>query len=351
MSKIAVLGGGGTGIMMAVDQSLKGHQVAIWDQADAFENLQDIIDAGSVEITGRAVNGSAAVAMITSDLAAAVEGADVILIGMIATRHEELADQLAPLLKDGQTICFSAGNCGSIILRRALAGRADVVIGEMQGNIYPCRLIGPAKVKSAFPYMPKKVAAFPGRDTARLIANLAGVYECVPAKNVLEATFNSPNISVHLAGCILNTAPIDKDPQFALYRDGITPSVLKCMEQVEAEKTLVMERMKLINASHTGMIANLLEHEKHPELADFRMVSGPDSMSHRYISEDAYVGQPLMISLARQLGYTLPCMEALVTLASVINGTDYMAGGRTTQALGMGGMSAETINDYLENGG
>ena len=350
MSKIAVLGGGGTGITMAADLTLKGHTAALYDRADRFDRLKEVLDAGGVTMTGRAANGFAPIARVTSDLGEAVAGAEIILIAMMATRHQELAEDLAPLLEDGQTVCFSAGNCGSILLRRALKGRADVVIGEMQGNIYPCRLVGKAAVKCAFPYMPKKVAAFPAKDTPRLVENLSAAYPCTGAKNVLETTFNSPNVSIHLAGSLLNACAIDRDPGFCLYRDGLSPSVLACIRRVEAEKARVMERMGFENAVHGGMIEKLLEYEKHPELSDFRLVAGPDSMKHRYIAEDAYAGQPLMISLARQLGVPVPCMEALETLVSEINGVDYLAGGRTMASLGMGGMSPEEINGYLERG-
>ena len=83
---------------------------------------------------------------------------------------------------------------------------------------------------------------------------------------------------------------------------------------------------------------------------DFRQVSGPSSMRHRYITEDASVGQSLFLSLAHSLGMTLPCMESLVLLAGVINGENYLRDGMTLASLGLDGLSAGEINERLHNG-
>lgn len=350
MKKVTVLGGGGTGCTMAADLSLKGLDVTLWEDPGCWENLRDIQAAGHVELVGRGPTGTAVIPHLSGDLASAVAGADVILVSMIATRHEALAQALAPLLKEGQTVCFSAGNLGSMILKRALGDKKGVVTGEMQGNIFPCRLIGTAKISIAFPYAPKKAAAFPAQDTPALIEGMRGVYECVPAGNVLETTLNSPNTSIHLAGSLLNMGAVEQDPAYKMYAQGITPGVCTCIEAVEREKAAVMEALGYPMIFHAGMMRNLLEYEKHPELELFRLVAGPSSMQHRYIEEDATVGQVLLITLARQFGIPVPTMEALVQIASVVNGRDYLSAGKTCAHFGWDKLSAQQINAYLQTG-
>lgn len=350
MKKIAVLGGGGTGLTMAADLTLKGHEVRLCEDSRFWENLRDVQEAGGIRMEGNAGSGFAQVSLLTDDLREAVHGADVILVAMIATRHEELADRLGPLLESGQTVCYSAGNCGTILLRRRIPAGVQVVTGEMQGNVYPCRLVGKAVVSCALPYMTKKAAAYPAKDTGALIAAMEDVYPCAPAKNVLEAAFNSPNISIHLAGSLLNTGSIEKNPDYRMYSEGLTPAVITCIGQVEREKKLVMDAMGYEHAAHLGMVEKLARYGLHPELDAFRAVSGPSSMAHRYIEEDASTGQALMISLAHTFGISLPTMEALVQLAGVINGKNYMASGRTIQFLGFGGLTPEEINARLYDG-
>lgn len=351
MEKIAVLGGGGTGCTMAADLTLKGYQVALYEDKSYWEHLEPITGGGNeIEMIGQAANGVAKIHCITDDLKHAVTGADFILIAVIATRHEELSRQLGPLLEEGQTVCFSAGNCGSMVLRSYMEDGKKVVVGEMQGNIYPCRFVGEKVVKSAFPYMPKKVAAFPAADTPRLMEAMKDFYPAVPAKNVFEAAFNSPNMSIHLAGSILNTGSIEKNPDYRMYTEGLTPAVARCIEGVEREKALVMEAMGYDNAVHVGMIRKLMEYDRHPELEDFRQVQGPSAMNHRYIHEDASTGQCLIISLGDMLGIRLPCMKALVQIASVINQVDYLSAGKNLKYFGMDQMGIEAINAYLESG-
>lgn len=135
-----------------------------------------------------------------------------------------------------------------------------------------------------------------------------------------------------------------------MYAQGLTPGVLACIREVEREKAPVMERMGFANAVHAGMIEKLMRYGEFPELDDFRQVSGPSSMRHRYITEDASVGQSLFLSLAHSLGMTLPCMESLVLLAGVINGENYLRDGMTLASLGLDGLSAGEINERLHNG-
>ena len=352
MANIAVLGGGGTGLTMAADLTLRGHSVCLWEAPQYFENLRWLLEHDSkIELIGRAANGTATITKITDDLSSAVSDATVILIAMIANRHEALCELLGPLLKDGQTVCFSTGNCGSICLRQHLNGQVNVVIGEMLGNIYPCRLEAPGQVSCAFPYAPKKAAAFPGRDTPALMKALAGVYDCLPAANVFETALNSPGLSIHLAGSLLNTGAIEQMNDFRLYRDGLSPSVLACMKKVEQERELVLTTLGLATVRHCGMIEHLMENPKtHPELADFRVVSGPNALKHRYVSEDSFAGHALLLSLAQQFGLSVPCMDALVTLASLLNEEDYRTAGITTTRLGISGLSPAEINRYLETG-
>lgn len=350
MKKVTVLGGGGTGCAMAADLAIRGFDVTLWEDARCWENLRDIQEIGYVEMVGAGTNGTAAIPHLSDDLPSAVEGAEVILISMIALRHEELCAALVPLLKAGQTVCFSAGNLGSMILKNMLGEDSGVICGEMQGNIFPCRLIGKAKIITAFPYSPKKVAAFPAKDTQALIDGLSGVYECVPTVNVLEATLNSPNTTAHLAGSLLNMGAMEKDPGFKMYEQGITPSVCAVIETVEAEKRAVMSALGYPTVVYSTMMRNMLKPEEHPELALFRGLAGPSSIKHRYIEEDATVGQSLLITLGRQLGIPTPTMEALVHLASVANSKDYLASGKTTTHFGWDGWTAQQINDYLENG-
>lgn len=348
MKKIAVIGGGGTGCTLAADLTMKGYHVALYEQAEYWKNLKEIQKSGTIRLTGEIENGEAAIHILTDCMEEAVKSAELIFIAAVAGRHASICKELAPLLYDGQVVCFSAGFCGSIILRQYVPAGKDVMIGETQGNIYSCRIADRATVFNAIPYSPKKAAAFPAKDTERLIQKLNSIYSCSPCKNVLEAALNSPNVTGHLAGALLNTCAIERNPGFRLYMDGLSNGVIRCIEEVENEKCAVMEAAGLNGERNSEMAKRLMQYDRFPELDGFRSLAGPDSMTHRYISEDAATGQALLISLGKACGIPTPCSQALVTLASVINKTNYLETGRTIESLGLGGMTAKQMNRYLE---
>ncbi|MDR1088013.1 MAG: NAD/NADP octopine/nopaline dehydrogenase family protein [Coriobacteriales bacterium] len=362
-TRVAVLGGGGTGMMMAADLSLRGHEVRLWEDTAYFsENLSAVAAAGGIEVTGAAITGFAPVSLLTSSLTEAVSGAAVILIAALTERHAQISTALAPLITGGQAVCFSAGNGSSIDLKRLLERRsgkdagseaeydAETPVGEMSGNIYPCRVTGPAKLVCAFAYKPKAVAAFPARDTTRLIAAFEGVYEFSSAKNVLAALLNSPNISIHLAGSLLNACGIDRNPGFLLYTDGLSPHVLQVAAAVEAEKVSVLDALGWPAVTHVPMLKQVACYGSYPEFDLFRSLAGPSSLAHRYVTEDAFYGQRILLSLADTLGIKVPVNKALVRLAGVVNSTDYFATGATLKTLGCQAQSPEGIAAYFETG-
>src|SRR5207302_9296897 len=95
--------------------------------------LSDFRAFGGIDVEGER-GGFAAVEQATSDLRAAVDGADVIIIVTGGNAQPAVARSLAPLLRDGQIVLLVQGNTGgSLIVRRALdaAGcHAEVEIGR-----------------------------------------------------------------------------------------------------------------------------------------------------------------------------------------------------------------------------
>ncbi len=351
MKRIAVLGGGGTGCCLAADLALRGHQVALYEKKEYWhEHIEGIRKRGGIEVGGKGLTGFAKLALITDSLAAALQGSELVFIAMVAWRHNELAQELKPLLKEGDTVVFSAGNFGSIILKRILGLDSGVITGEMMGNIFPCRMLGEGSAVCASPYAPKMIAAFPAVDNKRLCEAYSEVYPCTEAKNVFEAALNAPNVVIHLAGSILNACAVDRDSDFAFYRSGLSESVINCQKAVEAEKARLMEKLGYKMIMHTDYMEKLVQYDKYPEFDCFRDLKGPDSMQHRYVREDATVGDSILMRLGSKLGVEMPTVRALVTIAGAVNNTDYFSTGLTLEELGVTGSTPDEINGYLLTG-
>lgn len=353
--RITVLGAGGTGCCTAAELALGGHEVTLLEEDGVCQkNVDAIKKRGGFELTGLATTGYTEFHSVTNDFAKAIPGVEVIIIAVLSTRHEELSAKLVPFLEDGQTLLFSAGSCGSIILRQAMkaaGSKADVVVGELEGNMFPCRIRGEATGYIGMPGgKPKTIAAFPAKDNDKLLAVMGEIYNCLPAVNVFETTLNASNIIVHLGGSLLNAGAVESCDNFCFYDQGLTPSVLKLIEALGAERDAIEEKLGYTVRSSVGFMKQLADKENFPQFDGFRSLEGPLTMQDRYIFEDARNGATFLVSLGGQIGSPAPLASAVVTLASALNGENYQDEGRTMAKLGMAGLDAQQINQYLMDG-
>ncbi|MCM1148727.1 MAG: NAD/NADP octopine/nopaline dehydrogenase family protein [Butyricicoccus sp.] len=351
-AKLAVLGGGNTGCIMAAEFTLRGFDVTLYeDRSYWHEHIDDIVAKdNTVTVTGNDLTGDARIARITDDLQEALHDADIVFVAIVSWRHQEIIDKLKTTLREGQVVIFSAGNFASVRLRKALGEDFPVVVGEMMGNIFPCRMTGGNRAVIAMPLKGKMVAAFPAVDTPKLMEAAGQVFDCTPGKNVLDTAFNSPNVVIHVAVSLMNMANAEKYEHFAMYQAGLSPSVLKCVQAVENEKQALMEKMGYHQVSHLGHLEHLMAYGEYPELELFRSLEGPNSRLHRYINEDAYCGDCMILSLAERIGLEMPMLRAYMKIASCINDIDYVFEGITLDKLGVTGETPDEINTYLDYG-
>lgn len=351
MAQVAVLGGGGTGCYIAAELKLRGYSVNLYEERAYWnENIDGILRRGGIEVTGLGPNGFATLDKITDDLAEALEGAELIVVSMVAWRHKKLAEDLKPLVTDDTVIIFSAGNFGSILFKRVFGPGCGAVVGETMGNMFSCRMLGEGVAVAASPYKAKLIAAFPAKDNPRLIERFFKFYTYEEAKNVFETALNAPNVVIHLAGSLLNTAAVERDPGFAMYRQGLSRGVINCQKAVEAEKRRIMDAMGYRMVLHTDHMERLVQYDRFPELDCFRDLAGPSSMEHRYVVEDATVGDSILMELGQRLGLPTPTVRALVRIAGAVNRDDYFSKGMKLEDLGITGTTPDEINAYLYSG-
>jgi len=361
MKKITIVGGGGTAVALAAYLTLQKQDVKLFDMEAYGAALKEIQEDGEIKMVGHGPTGVIPAPPITFDPKEAFDDAELIFICMVATRHRELCDYIAPYLKDGQTVLVYSGNFCSLWLKKALGGK-DVVVGEAMGNFCPCRLVGRSTVNFArhpdeLP-KPKAVAAFPAVDSPRLVAAFdqvvaLGCYPEVPYKNVIEISVNAPNVVVHLGASLLCTSAMEHSLDFRLYRDGLSPSIVEMIKMVEKERAAVCEAMGYKAATASGKMVGLLAFDEKPDPgnAGFRLTTGPSGVTHRYITEDAYSGDSMLLSLGKLCGVETPLIKSFVTIASALNHRDFYAEGNTLENLGLADLDTpEKLNEYLQTG-
>lgn len=349
--KVAIIGGGNTGCVMAAEFTLRGMEVTLCEKKEYWPEHIDAILANDRKIVlkGNDLQGEARIHCITDDLEKTVAENDVIVVSLVTWRRPELYDALKGKLRTGQTVLFSAGNFSSIQLRNVVGMDCPAIIGEMMGNVFPCRMIGDTTAFIAVPFKGQSCAAFPGKDIDKLAAVVDRIFPCKKVKTVFEAALNAPNVEIHLCASLLNLGAAEKDEHFGIYKDGLSEGVVLCAEAISREMKALMDKMGYSFATHVPMIKMLRQYDKFPELDAFRSLEGPNSRMHRYIHEDAGCGDSLLLSLAKKIGLDLPVLRSFVTIASAINGLDY-ASVTTLESLHIRGETPEEINRYLETG-
>lgn len=350
---LTIFGAGGTGHAMAAYFTACGLAVCLCDTEEYTPRFHAIRDNEGIDLQGNSgKNGRIMPALVTTDFAAAMAHSRRVFICAPATRHEEIASRCAPHAKEDHIICISNGNLGSPVFKRIFdeAGAPEsVIFAELAGNLGSCRLLDNAVAVIALPMGGKTVSAFPACDTPKVIEAFSNVIPMSPAANIFEGALNCPNVLIHLAGSILNATSVEKmGKSFCFFTHGVSNVAQTCIAAVEKERDALLNKLGFaIYDSHAAFIGEIMDKEGHPELDEFRTLDGPDSMQHRYISEDAIAGVSLMLSLGEEYDIPMPVQSAFMAIASAVNGEDYYAKGRTLANLGMKGLTIDALTRKL----
>ncbi|WP_059068238.1 NAD/NADP-dependent octopine/nopaline dehydrogenase family protein [Mediterraneibacter massiliensis] len=336
---ITVVGGGSTGHAAAAYLTGKGFAVTLCDNENFKEELEAVETEGGVMLRGRAGRGIYPLACVTHDFKAAVESAELIFVCVPAARHREIAEQIAPYMKEEQSVLILPGNLASFIFKDVFEKNNvpdSVIIAEMEGNLCPCRLTAPAEVTVGLPIRAKKISALPGSKTAKFMERNKGVLDFIANKHVLEGALLSDNYVLHIGTTLLASSTVDAmGEEFILFQHGLTDYAVHCTEAIRRERIRLLAAFGLEERdSATEFFEELRDWKNHPEYSVFRTLKGPDSLHHRYIEEDAVACASMALSCAERLGIEMPVLKSVITLASAVNEKEYYAEGRTLENSG-----------------
>lgn len=339
IQNITVIGGGSTGLTAAAWLTRGGFSVTLFDEPPFAPVLDEIEQAGGILLRGKAGRGLYLPAKVTTEAKEAIPGAELILVCVPAMRHREVAEMIAPYMDEGADILISPGNLGAFTFQAAFAEAktaAGVRISELEGNLCPCRITSPAECTVGFPIGKKRVACLEGSQTGRVIERLKGVFELEANRNVLEGALLSDNYVLHIGTCVISATAIEKKGKdFIMFQDAITPASIRLAALVQEERQNLLCAIGLCERdSASEFLQELYDFRQHPEYDVFRTLDGPDCVSHRYIAEDSYACAALALSLAERLNIPMPTLRAIITLASGLNGVNYLAEGKTLENLG-----------------
>ena len=360
---VAIIGAGFGGIYLAAELGIAGFKLRLHDIDDA--RLADIRAFGGVDVEGER-GGFAAVERATSDLRAAVDGADVIIIVTGGNAQATVARSLAPLLHDGQIILLVQGNTGgSLIVRRALnaAGcHAEVAVAEIDNYPFSCRRLAPTRIRPIVAKRWLQIAAFPGNRIVAVHPRLSRLFpQAVAAPNALYTGFTNANAMLHVANCVANAARIESGDGYRFYAEGVTQAVARLYQAINGERVAVAASLGAsvptledwFDRVYGVREANLVETCRrltYNSDGPYQATGTPSSLDHKFITEDVPTGLVPISALGAAAGVPTPAIDALVAIVHRMTGKDFAAEGRTLERLGLSGMTASQIVRVMNEG-
>jgi opine dehydrogenase len=361
---IAIMGAGHGGLAAAADLGKRGFDVRL--HARRKESLAPIRDQGGILAKG-VQTGLVPVPMLTTDVAEAVDGADLVMLVVPSVAHEFYADVLAPLLRPDLPVFVNPGHTGGGLhfvkcLRNA--GYCDAVrTCESVTLTYICRKTGPAEI-DIFSYVKNlKFAAFPGKHAEALFAAIKPLYPEIQLRSsVLETALININAVFHAPGMLMNAGWIeDTGGDFLFYREGITPAVGRVTEAVDRERLAIADALGIASSSFLDNFLQAgLTTQAAADSGDIsraciesepnKSIKSPPSLDHRYIHEDVGYGLVPFAAFGDLAGIETPTIDAIIHLCSQLVGIPFSETGLTLDKMGLGGLKPDDLDRFIAEG-
>ncbi|MDO5498178.1 MAG: NAD/NADP octopine/nopaline dehydrogenase family protein [Propionibacteriaceae bacterium] len=354
--RITIMGSGNGASAAAFEAAEAGHQVSVWDFEQFPDNIAAI--AASKTIEGRVkFEGTAPIHYAGHDLDQALAGAELVLIVGPAYAHEAMGTALRGRLTTEASYCLLPSACnGAVVVKQALGLdlRDDTyVIGETSTLPYGCRVIEPGVVRVTTRVLDGLyVATLPSTRTDELLTKLQVIWpQAEAARNVLQTTLQNGNPVLHPAIMLLNASRIENTGgDFLFYTDGVTPASARLIETIDRERIALGRAIgvDIVADPELGLRQGYLSEatylKGYNQGIGFAKSQAPKSLDFRYLTEDVPYGLVFASELAQQFDVPTPAIDTVISMASIILGTDFRAQGkRMPQDLGFGGLTPDQV--------
>jgi opine dehydrogenase len=301
--------------------------------------------------------------LVTSVIAEAIHGAELILCPAPAFAQPDIARLLAPHLADGQVVFLPPATFGSVIFASAArdaGNRAAVSFAETGTLPWLARKHGPFEVAITIRARRLPVGVFPlqAADHALDIIGRAfpGVIE--PCGDALSAALMNAGPIIHPPLIVMNAGPIEHFERWDIHKEGTQPAIRRVTDALDAERIAVREALgypgphfplahHYASEGETWMYGRG-SHDRLTDSGDWR--ERIILTEHRYMREDLHLGLSLLVSAAELAGVATPLARSFLAIGGAICGENFLSGGRTLENLGLGGLDRERLQALLRQG-
>ena len=360
--KIAVLGGGNGSFAAAGDFALQGHDIRLWrrDTAAVAEHRA----AGS-RILVKDANGrhDVKLALVTTDIAEAVGGAELILCPAPAFAQPDIARLLAPHLADGQVVFLPPATFGSMIFVQAArdaGNHASACFAETGTLPWLTRKHGPFEVAITIRAKRLPVGVFPLNGEGHTLEVIGRAFPGViePCGDALSGALMNAGPIIHPPLIIMNAGAIEHFERWDIHKEGTQPSIRRVTDALDTERIAVREALGY-GGPHFPLAHHYASegeqwmygrgsHDRLTDSGDWR--ERIVLTEHRYMREDLRFGLSFLVSVAELAGVATPLARAFLTIGGAICREDFMQTGRTLASLGLGGLDRTELQTFLRQG-
>jgi opine dehydrogenase len=360
--RIAVLGGGNGSFAAAGDFALQRHEVRLW-RRDADAVTAHRTNGARIVVKDAKGRHDVALRLVTTDIAEAVRGADLILCPAPAFAQHDIATALAPHLTDGQVVFLPPATFGSMIFAHAArdAGNGAAVAFAETGTLpWLARKHGPFEVAITIRARRLPTGVFPlsAADHALAIIGKAfpGVIE--PCGDALSGALMNAGPIIHPPLIVMNAGPIEHFERWDIHKEGTQAAIRRVTDALDAERIAIRDALGY-DAPHFPLVHHYASegeewmygrgsHDRLTDSGDWR--ERIVLREHRYMREDLRVGLSFMVSVAALAGVATPLMQAFLAIGGAICGENFATGGRTLASLGLGELDRTALQALLHDG-
>ena len=353
--KIAVIGAGNGGQTIAGYLSMAGYETSLYDID--VEKMEALKKLGGILLKGR-INGFGKIGCITTDIAEAVRGAEIIMVTTVANAHRAVATSIAPYLEDGQVIVLNPGRtCGALVFKQTLKNAGctkRIYLGEAQTLVYACRVIENGHVNVIGIKDEVLLSGLPSADTNYILSKLNPIYPCfMKVDNVLNTSLENIGAMFHPCVLLFNAATIERNEVFWFYRD-MTEQVAEFIEKFDSERLAVGKAYGIdllgvkewIKFAYKDTVGETLCERMRNNPA-YHDIKSPSTIFTRQLTEDIPTGVLPIMELGKAAGVETPLLESMIHICEALLNMDLHSNGRSLKNLGLAGKNKQEILDYI----
>jgi opine dehydrogenase len=360
--KIAVLGGGNGSFAAAGDFALQGHDVNLW-RRDTAQVAAHRAAGSRIVLKDASGRHEVQLALVTSDIADAIRGAELILCPAPAFAQSDIAKQLAPHLTDDQAVFLPPATFGSMIFAAAArdaGNRAKMSFAETGTLPWLARKHGPFEVAITIRAKRLPVGVFPLAVSDRALDVIGRAFPGViePCGDALSAALMNAGPIIHPPLIVMNAGPIEHFERWDIHKEGTQVSIRRVTDALDAERIAVRQGLGY-GGPHFPLAHHYAtegeqwmygrgSHDRLTDSGDWR--ERIVLTQHRYMREDLRLGLSLLVSVAELAGVATPLARSFLAIGGAICGEDFVTHGRTLASLGLGGLDRDGLQNLLREG-